>query len=144
MRFGLTQIGIIRTPYQTKKEAPRQSWMSDLTGTVELFEEYKEGLDGIEGFSHIMLFFLFHRSTGYSLKVRPPNGGMKGVFATRSPSRPNGIGMSVVELLGRRESVLTVKGLDMLDLTPLLDIKPYVPTFDHREDAGIGWLEGKI
>jgi len=141
----LKQMGVIRTPYITGEEAPIQSRMSNETGRVEVLDDYKEGLDGVEGFSHLILLYLFHRSSGYSLKVKPfLDNKKKGVFATRAPARPNNIGISVVELLERKENILRVKGVDMIDMTPLLDIKPYVPAFDYRKNAKIGWLEGKV
>lgn len=141
----LKQTGVIRTPYITGEEAPIQSRMSNETGRVEVLDDYKEGLDGVEGFSHLILLYLFHRSSGYSLKVKPfLDNKKKGVFATRAPARPNNIGISVVELLERKENILRVKGVDMIDMTPLLDIKPYVPAFDYRKNVKIGWLEGKV
>ncbi len=145
MKSEFKPIGIIHTPYKKPSETPIQSRMSNEIGTIELFGEYAEGLDGIEGFSHIIVLFQFHRRTGYSLKVTPfLDTEQKGVFATRAPARPNQIGLSVVGLLGRKGNVLTVKGVDMLDGTPLLDIKPYIPPFDEREKVRIGWLEGKL
>ena len=143
MKFEVTPIGIIRTPY--RKEAPVQAAFSDAKGILKVFDEYKNGLFGIDGFSHLILVYLFHMNRYHSLKVKPfLDDGMKGVFATRSPSRPNHLGISTVELLERKENVLTVRGVDMLDLTPILDIKPYVPAFDHRRNSRIGWLEGKV
>lgn len=145
MKFEFKPIGIIHTPYKTARDAPIQSRMSDEIGSVELFEKYAEGLDDIEGFSHITLLYVFHKRTGYSLKVTPfLDTEKKGVFATRAPARPNQIGLSVVELLERKGNFLTVKGVDMLDGTPILDIKPYIPPFDIREKVRIGWLEGKL
>jgi len=141
----LKPIGIINSPYESRDAAPIQSRMSDAEGTVRVFEDYAEGLEGIEGFSHIILVYLFHKSKGYSNKVVPfLDSKEKGVFATRSPSRPNPIGLSVVKLLERRAAILSVKGLDMVDGTPLFDIKPYVPAFDCIKEARQGWLEGKI
>jgi len=145
MKFEFKPIGTIHTPYKRASETPIQSRMSKEIGCIEIFEEYAEGLDGIEGFSHIMLLYVFHKRTGYSLKVIPfLDNEEKGVFATRAPARPNQVGLSVVELLGRKGNVLTVKGVDMIDGTPLLDIKPYIPPFDVREKVRIGWLEGKL
>lgn len=145
MQFELREIGIMHTPYKTGEETPIQSRFSDETGKVEVFKEYECGLDGIQEFSHIILLYLFHRRKGYSLKVKPfLDKEKKGVFATRAPGRPNHIGLSIVELIERKENILTVKGVDMLDLTPVLDIKPYVPAFDYRKNVKSGWLEGKL
>jgi tRNA-Thr(GGU) m(6)t(6)A37 methyltransferase TsaA len=138
-------IGVIHTPLKSREDAPLQASRSDALGEVEVYDEYAEGLTDIEGFSHIILVYLFHRSAGYSLLVKPFLDDVKrGLFATRAPWRPNPIGVSTVELLGRDGSVLKVRGVDMLDGTPLLDIKPYVPEFDGRNGVRIGWLEGSL
>lgn len=138
-------IGIIHTPFKRKEETPIQPFRSTAIGEVEVFKEYQEGLEDIEGFSHIILIYWFHKSKGYNLKVKPfLDDALRGVFATRAPSRPNQIGLSVVKLLNRKENILTVKGIDVIDGTPLLDIKPYVPEFEPDEYIKIGWLEGKI
>ena len=145
MQFEIRQIGIIHTPYETGKEAPIQSKFSDEIGKVEVFKQYEDGLDGVEEFSHIIVLYLFHQKKEYSLKVTPfLDNRKKGVFATRAPGRPNHIGLSIVELLGRKDNILTIRGVDMVNLTPLLDIKPYVPAFDYRKNAKIGWLKGKV
>jgi tRNA-Thr(GGU) m(6)t(6)A37 methyltransferase TsaA len=105
---------------------------------------YADGLADVEGFSHIILLYWFHRVQGYSLTVRPfLDDRPRGLFATRSPRRPNPIGLSVVELIERRGTVLRIRGVDVVDGTPVLDIKPYVPAFDAPEKARVGWLEGK-
>ena len=123
---------------------PIQAAFSEAEGTVEVDPEYADGLEGIEGFSHIILLYLFHRSDGYRLKVQPFLDDVEwGLFATRYPARPNPIGISVVKLLARDGNRLLVSGIDVLDGTPLLDIKPFVPRFDHREEGRVGWLEGK-
>ncbi|OHE59757.1 MAG: tRNA (N6-threonylcarbamoyladenosine(37)-N6)-methyltransferase TrmO [Thermodesulfovibrio sp. RBG_19FT_COMBO_42_12] len=138
-------IGIIHSPFQSGAETPIQPSRSRANGQVEVFKEYQEGLEDIEGFSHIILIYWFHKSKGYSLKVKPfLDDTLRGVFATRAPSRPNQIGLSVVRLLERKENILYVKGIDVLDGTPLLDIKPHVPDFESGEIVRIGWLEGKI
>ena len=138
-------IGIIHSPFQSGAETPIQPSRSRANGQVEVFKEYQEGLEDIEGFSHIILIYWFHKSKGYSLKVKPfLDDALRGVFATRAPSRPNQIGISVVRLLERKENILYVKGIDVLDGTPLLDIKPHVPDFESGEIVRIGWLEGKI
>lgn len=138
-------IGIIHSPFKSKEDAPIQPSRSSAHGEVEVFKEYEEGLEDIEGFSHIILIYQFHKSEGYSLKVKPYlNNKLKGLFATRSPRRPNQIGLSVVKLLKRKENILFVESIDVIDGTPLLDIKPYVPDFSPKENVTIGWLEGKL
>lgn len=143
----LRPIGVIRTPYQRLEEVPIQPSRSKAIGEIEIAEEYEEGLKGIEGFSHITLVYIFHKSEGYSLSVKPPlDDQLRGVFATRSPRRPNPIGISTVKLLERRGNILKVLGIDVLDGTPLVDLKPYVPAFEREDGEGvrIGWLEAKI
>jgi tRNA-Thr(GGU) m(6)t(6)A37 methyltransferase TsaA len=145
MKIELKPIGIIHSPYKTKEEIPIQAYLSDEEGEVEVFKEYEDGLKDVEGFSHIIIVYIFHKSMGYSLHVKPyldPN--LKGVFATRHPNRPNPVGISTVRLLERKEKVLRIKGMDVIDGTPLIDLKPYVPRFDERMEVKFGWLEGKL
>jgi tRNA-Thr(GGU) m(6)t(6)A37 methyltransferase TsaA len=146
MSFHLIPIGIIHTPFKTKEDTPIQPWFSRGTrGKVELNREFVDGLSDLEGFSHIYLIYYFHRSEGYSLKVVPyMDDEEKGLFATRAPRRPNQIGLSVVKLISIKENIIEIEDADMLDGTPLLDIKPYVPRFTDPERVNIGWLEGKI
>ena len=145
MKFEITSIGIIHTPYKQLGETPIQAARSKEVGKVEVFKEYCEGLDDLEGFSHIILLYRFHKASGYTLKAKPfLDDKEKGIFAIRTPRRPNHIGLSVVELLEKKDNVLRVKGVDMLDGTPLIDIKPFVPAFDHRQKVRYGWLEGKL
>jgi tRNA-Thr(GGU) m(6)t(6)A37 methyltransferase TsaA len=142
--YAFKPIGVVRSPYRSRAEAPIQARHSDAEGTIEIFEEFEEGLKDLEGFSHIWVLYLFHESDDYSLQVRPYlDDGARGVFACRAPRRPNPIGLSAVRLLSRQGNILRVKGLDMLDGTPVLDIKPYVPEFDTDEEIRLGWLEGK-
>ncbi len=141
----IVPIGRIRTPFQNRSDTPIQPFRSEAVGTVEVFEEYAQGLSDTEGFSHLILLYEFHKSTGHQLMVKPfLDGQQRGLFATRYPARPNQIGLSVVRLLGREGGTLSVEGIDVLDGTPLLDIKPYVPDFAPKEDIRIGWLDGKI
>jgi tRNA-Thr(GGU) m(6)t(6)A37 methyltransferase TsaA len=143
----LKSIGLIHTPYKRLEDVPIQPSRSTAIGEIEINEEYQEGLKDIEGFSHITLVYLFHKSEGYSLLVNPfLDDQFRGVFATRSPRRPNPIGISTVRLLERRENTLRVLGIDVLDGTPLVDVKPYVPAFECEDGAGvrIGWLEDRI
>ncbi|PKO23277.1 MAG: tRNA (N6-threonylcarbamoyladenosine(37)-N6)-methyltransferase TrmO [Chloroflexi bacterium HGW-Chloroflexi-1] len=123
---------------------PIQPVFSQALGQVEVSPKYTEGLQDIEGFSHIILLYALHRSSGSALRVKPfLDHELRGLFATRHPRRPNPIGLSVVRLLARRGSRLEVEGVDMLDGTPLLDIKPYVPDFDFRADAHAGWYDNR-
>jgi tRNA-Thr(GGU) m(6)t(6)A37 methyltransferase TsaA len=111
-------------------------------GTVEVSEEYRAGLKDLDGFSHIILLYRFHRSSGFNLEVLPfMDTEPRGVFATRAPRRPNPIGLSVVELERVEDGVLHILNVDILDGTPLLDIKPYVPEFDSHATIRTGWLE---
>ena len=138
-------IGIIRTPFAGKNDAPIQGvFVPDAIGRVELFPEYAAGLKDIEGFSHLFLLYRFDRAGEVEL-VRPTflDDEPHGIFAARHPCRPNGIGLTVVCLLGREGNILVVTGVDMLDGTPLLDIKPYIPRFDAHPDAIPGWFAGK-
>lgn len=110
-------------------------------GTVEVFQEYREGLADLDGFSHLLLLYRFHRSRGYCLQVVPFLDVVpRGVFATRAPRRPNHLGLSLVRLTGITDLTLHVEDVDILDGTPLLDIKPYVPQFDTAENVTTGWL----
>jgi len=142
----LSPIGIIHTPFKSKEDSPIQPKFSKgAKGTVEIKEEYVEGLADLEGFSHIYLIFYFHLSEGYNLKVVPYRDSVeRGLFATRAPRRPNQIGLSVVRLISIIGNIIEIADADMLDGTPLLDIKPYVPAFTEPEEVTIGWLEGKI
>ncbi len=143
MRFDYRPIGVIRTPWDGPENMPIQpAGALGVEGTVELFEEYREGLQDLEGFSHIILLYHFHRSRGFELRVVPyMDTKPHGVFATRAPRRPNPIGLSVVRLLRVEEGTLHIRNVDMLDGTPLLDIKPFVPEFDVPRDVRTGWLE---
>lgn len=112
------------------------------SGTVEVFEEYQAGLENLDGFSHIVLLYLFHRSEGFNLRVVPfMDTEPRGLFATRAPRRPNPIGLSIVQLDRVEGGMLYIRNVDMLDGTPLLDIKPYVPEFDSPLRVRTGWLE---
>lgn len=145
MTITLISIGTIRTPFKDLEGMPIQpKGAADTAGRVVVKTRYQKGLEDLEGFSHIILLYHFHRSTGYRLTVKPfLDHQLHGVFATRAPRRPNPIGFSVVRFLGREKNVLHVKGVDVLDRTPLIDLKPYVPAFDAYPEAGCGWLAGK-
>ena len=141
----IVPIGRIHTPFRSKSDTPIQPFRSGAVGRVELFEKYAEGLRDTEGFSHLILLYTFHMSEGYQLTVKPfLDDQSRGLFATRYPARPNQIGLSIVKLLGRQDNILVTEGIDVLDGTPLLDIKPYVPDFAPAGPISIGWLKGKI
>jgi tRNA (adenine37-N6)-methyltransferase len=144
MDYSMKSIGLIRSPFTNKDETPIQSIRSHAQGEIILDPEYAAGLDGLEGFSYIILLYVFHCSEGYSLKTRPFLDDQEhGLFATRHPCRPNPIGLSTVKLVKRDANRLLIEGVDVLDGTPLLDIKPYVPDFDHRPVAQAGWYENR-
>jgi len=137
-------IGIVHSPFTQPEGTPIQpSRAPDVEGTVEVFAEFAEGLADLDGFSHVILLCHLHATTGFRLKVVPfLDTQLRGVFATRAPTRPNPIALSVVRLLGIDNGVLSIRGLDLLDGTPVLDIKPYVGDFDRPTGARFGWLEG--
>jgi tRNA-Thr(GGU) m(6)t(6)A37 methyltransferase TsaA len=139
-------IGIIHSPFKEPKGTPIQpAGAKGINGIVEIFPEYAEGLTDIGGFSHIILIYHFHLSKGSSLIAKPyMDDEMHGVFAMRGPSRPNSIGISVVHLIKVEGNRLHVRDVDIVDGTPLLDIKPYVPKFDMRQVERIGWLESNV
>jgi len=145
MKHQIEQIGVINSPYATKESCPIQGAVEpDGIGTVEIFPEYTKGLKDIETFSHIILLYLFDRADDVQL-VRPTflDDTPHGVFASRHPCRPNSIGLSIVKLDNRSGSLLQVSGIDVLDGTPLIDIKPYIPRFDHVDSASNGWTGDK-
>ncbi len=136
-------IGVIHSPFKKREGMPIQpAGAVDIAGTVDVFEEYHTGLKDLDGFSHIILLYLFHQSEGFNLEVVPfMDTRPRGLFATRAPRRPNPIGLSVVQLDKVENGVLYIRNVDILDGTPLLDIKPYVPEFDGHETARTGWIE---
>ena len=139
-------IGIIHSPFKEVAGMPIQSaGANGIKGTIELGHEFAAGLKDLEGFSHIILLYHFHLSKSYSLKVKPfLDENIHGVFATRAPRRPNPIGLSVVKLLRVEGSTLHIEEVDIVDGTPLLDIKPYVPEFDVKRAKKIGWLSKTV
>ena len=136
-------IGVIQTPFKDPAGMPIQpAGAEGVTGTVTVFPEFVAGLKDLSGFSHLILIYHFHRSKGFSHNVVPfLDTTPRGVFATRAPRRPNAIGLSIVRLLSVSGGELAVANVDILDDTPLLDIKPYVPAFDAQRDVRSGWLE---
>src|SRR5664279_6409658 len=139
--FTPQPIGYVRSPYSETKQVPKGlGAQHDAAGELEILPEFELGLTDIEGFSHLMIFWMFDRSEGYELCGKTPIGDKPhGVFATRSPYRPNPIALTVVELLGREGNRLSVRGIDMLDGTPILDIKPYLSNVPE-EKLRRGWL----
>ncbi|MFX0105845.1 MAG: tRNA (N6-threonylcarbamoyladenosine(37)-N6)-methyltransferase TrmO [Candidatus Hodarchaeota archaeon] len=139
-------IGIIHTPFKTLKGIPIQSMMSDAKGTIEIFSEYISGLKDLSGFSHIYCLYFFDMvKLPVSLQSKPfLDDDVKGVFAIRTPFRPNPIGLSIFEVLDIKENNINVKNVDLLDKTPILDIKPYIPHFDNVKTNKIGWLKDKV
>lgn len=139
-------IGLVHSPFKTREDIDplrnvRPSGFTKVEGKLEIFEPYAAGLKDIDGFSHLIVIFAFHQSQEGELLVKPPlETRLRGVFSTRSPHRPNPIGVTIVRLLGRRKNILKVSGLDMLDGTPILDIKPYTSR-DSKRRLGLGWLE---
>jgi len=138
----LKPIGIIRTPFTELEGMPIQpTGAAGVRGTVQVFKAYQAGLKDLDGFSHIFLLYHFHHSQGFNLEVVPfMDTKSRGLFATRAPKRPNPIGLSIVQLERIEHGVLHIQDVDMLDGTPLLDIKPYVPAFDSQENVQTGWL----
>jgi tRNA-Thr(GGU) m(6)t(6)A37 methyltransferase TsaA len=139
-------IGIIHSPFKEPKGTPIQpAGAKGTDGIVEIFPEYTEGLKDIEGFSHIILLYHFHLSKGPALTAKPyMDNKTHGVFAMRGPNRPNPIGISIVRLAKVEGNMLHIRDVDIVDGTPLLDVKPYVPEFDIREVERIGWLERNV
>jgi tRNA-Thr(GGU) m(6)t(6)A37 methyltransferase TsaA len=139
----MKEIGIIHTPFEHPEGMPIQPpGAANVEGRVEVFEEFRAGLKDLEGFSHIILLYHFHRSGGCKLHVVPfMDSEPRGIFSTRAPRRPNPIGLSVVRLDRIENGVLRILNVDILDGTPLLDIKPYVPEFDAQVDVRTGWLD---
>ena len=145
MMVEFKPIGVIHSPYRTRAEAPYQGYASDDTCEIELHDEYTEGATDIEGFSHLIVVYFFHQSRRHTLMVRTPwDEAPHGVFSTRSPDRPNPIGICVVRLLSRKGKLLKVKGLDAIDGSPLLDLKPYISGVDQVRRPKLGWLEGRL
>jgi tRNA-Thr(GGU) m(6)t(6)A37 methyltransferase TsaA len=143
MKIEYEAIGIVRSPFREQEGTPIQPSRSDnAEGTVVIRKDLVECLDDLDGFSHVILLCHLHKTRKFRKKVIPYlDTEPRGLFATRAPSRPNPIGLSVVELLGIEGNVLRVRGLDLLDGTPVLDIKPYVGEFDECTEVRTGWLE---
>jgi len=138
-------IGIIKTPFNSKEGMPIQpTGAKGIKGFIEINPEFVEGLKDLDGFSHIILIYHFHKVSNYELTVKPfMDDQMHGVLSTRAPKRPNPIGLSVVKLIKLEGNILHVENIDVLNGTPLLDIKPLIPDVDFAEVDKLGWLEGK-
>ncbi|OAM29267.1 tRNA (N6-threonylcarbamoyladenosine(37)-N6)-methyltransferase TrmO [Eikenella corrodens] len=145
MEITLSPIGRLETPFNDIADMPIQpSVLADTRGKAVLDEKFMPGLKDLDGFSHIILLFLLHKISGYQLEVVPFMDTLPhGIFATRSPKRPNRIGMSIVRVESVEGNILHFKGVDMLNGSPLLDIKPYYSYFDQQTQVRNGWLEGK-
>lgn len=143
MEFRFKPIGFIHSRYKIKEGVPIQGvFHPESRGRAEIIEKYESGLKDIDGFSHLILLYVFHKSRGYDLIAKPfLDSQPRGVFSIRAPNRPNPIGLSVVRLEKRVRNVLYLAEVDILDGTPLLDIKPFSPRIDHREKVRTGWME---
>jgi len=139
-------IGIIHSPFKGNIGVPRQAvGASDIKGAIEIFDDFADGLKDLDGFSHIVVIFHLHMVKAPSLKAYPPwDDREHGVFATRSPYRPNSIGVSIVQLESIAKNILRISGIDMADGSPVLDIKPYVPDMNPTKNVRIGWLTNKV
>ena len=145
-KISYTPIGIIRSPHIETKGTPIQPTAAQgIAGQVELIPQFMAGLRDLEGFSHIILIYHFDRARKTQLVVKPfLDDETHGIFATRAPVRPNPIGLSIVRLIRIEENILHIEGVDILNDTPLLDIKPYVDKFDVRQSKNQGWIEVNI
>jgi len=141
--IDLKIIGVVHLPYKTISDVPFQG--KNEISEIKLDRDYLEGLQDIEGFTHLHILYWLHKSSDFSLLVKTPRDTIPhGVFSTRSPHRPNLIGHAVVELVERKNNKIIVKGLDAIEGTPIIDIKPYVKSLDVKDDASSGWLEKGI
>ena len=146
MKITYKEIGKIRSDFKKAEGTPIQPTAKGAgKGIIELLAAYKQGLKDLEGFSHLILLYHCHKAGKPSLTVKPfMEDKPHGIFSIRAPSRPNSIGLSVVRLEKIEDNIIYIKDVDILDKTPLLDIKPYVPEFDRRENVKIGWLEKNV
>ena len=139
-------IGVVHSPYDKPQDVPIQSAAAKgVKGTIEVHPDYTDGLKDLDGFSHLILIYHFHLAKPHSLLVKPfLDKKLHGIFSTRAPSRPNSVGISVVKLVKIEKNTLHIQDVDIVDETPLLDIKPYVPEFDQRNTEKIGWLTNNV
>ncbi|NIM90440.1 MAG: tRNA (N6-threonylcarbamoyladenosine(37)-N6)-methyltransferase TrmO [Candidatus Aminicenantes bacterium] len=149
MEIKLRPIGVVHSPFKTNEDIETERFadpqgFDSVEGDLEIFEEYEAGLKDTEGFSHLIIIFAFHESEGYRLHTKPfLDDQLRGLFSTRSPNRPNPIGLTVVKVVERKGNRLRVKGIDMIEGTPILEIKPYTPR-DQKPSIKFGWLEDKM
>ncbi len=145
-KITLQPVGIIHSPFKRTEDTPIQPTAAKgVKGSIEIYSKFVEGLKDLDGFSHLILLYYFHLIKNFKLKVRPfLDNKLHGVFSTRAPARPNSIGFSIVELIEIKENILFIQDVDIVDSTPLLDIKPYVPQFDYREAVKVGWLKRNL
>jgi len=149
MEIKLKPIGVIHSPFKKKEDIKNEKYANPkgfdpIEGELEIFKEYEAGLKDIEGFSHLIILFSFHLSEGYKLHTKPLlENTLRGVFSTRSSNRPNPIGLTVVNIIERKGNILRAKGIDMIEGTPILDIKPYTPR-DQKSPIKLGWLTDRI
>lgn len=149
MKIKFKSIGIVHSPFKNKEDIDPEKYadpggFDSIQGELEVFNEYVEGLKDTEGFSHLIVLFTFHKSKGYKLHTKPLlEETLRGLFSTRSPSRPNPIGLTVVKVIERKGNILKVTGIDMIEGTPILDIKPYTSR-DQKSPINLGWLEARM
>ena len=145
----LKPVGMIHSPFKKKEDIESKKYadpkgFDSVQGELEIFKEYEAGLKDTEGFSHLIVLFAFHESEGYSLHTKPLlENTLRGVFSTRSPHRPNSLGLTVVKVVERKENIVKVSGIDMIEGTPILDIKPYTSR-DQKSPIKLGWLENRM
>ncbi|UCB59217.1 MAG: tRNA (N6-threonylcarbamoyladenosine(37)-N6)-methyltransferase TrmO [Thermoplasmatales archaeon] len=140
LQVELKIIGIIHSPFKILEQAPRQGIYK--LSEIEIYEEYQEGLKDIDSFTHLHIFYWLHKSKGFKLIVKTPwDDKPHGVFTTRSPYHPNPLAYSVVELVERKNNILKVKGLEAIEGTPVIDIKPYIKKIDQKKNVISGWSE---
>jgi len=148
MKIKFKPIGIVHSPFRKKEDIDPSLYSNSLgfervQGELEIFKEYEEGLKDIEGFSHLIVIFFFHKSEGFRLGTIPfGDDQLRGVFTTRSPHRPNPIGLSTVKIIERHGNIIKVAGIDMFEGTPILDLKPYTPR-DQKSPLKLGWLKDR-
>jgi len=145
MTIVIEPIGIVRSPFTSTEGMPIQAVASTARGQIEIHPQYREGLRDLDGFDYLIVLYRFHLAQKESLSVTPfLDAQPRGVFATRAPTRPNRLGLSVVRLLKIDGSVLEVEQVDMVDGTPVVDLKPYLPAFDDRPAVRLGWFAGRL
>lgn len=149
MEIKLKPVGMIHSPFKKKEDIESKKYadpkgFDSVQGELEIFKEYEAGLKDTEGFSHLIVLFAFHESEGYTLHTKPLlEDTLRGVFSTRSPHRPNSLGLTVVKVVERKGNIVKVSGIDMIEGTPILDIKPYTSR-DQKSPINLGWLENRM